>query len=159
YKDLAPLNPHLVNAYGQWKDLYAGDEINLPDDRESDSPDLAWVDRLRARGYVVMPGEPPPAPPGPTSPPIAKPGPRPVGCGAHHPQHPHAEVHHRRGRERRVEVVFFAAGEETEAVCAHDGACDASQCQLYDPREFDFHYTFDFDDDVGDLSIDVVDDQ
>jgi hypothetical protein len=79
YVDLNPLNPHLQQG-GNWHDLWAGDEINVPAD---------WVGPLRDAGYVVLDGDPPPEPAEDHPDPLAEPGPEAIGCGDHHPVHPH----------------------------------------------------------------------
>lgn len=52
YKELEPCNPHLMKGPGQWRNLYAGDEINLPQ---------TWTraerEKARARGYLIEPPE------------------------------------------------------------------------------------------------------
>jgi hypothetical protein len=56
YTELGPINPHLTDPPGSnhWKNLEAGDEINLPE---------SWASKLAARGYDIRrDGAPAPAP-------------------------------------------------------------------------------------------------
>lgn len=75
-------NQPLLKPTGGWRDLYAGDEIYLPEDWISE---FDAVGRLRAKGYQVEeweetpdpPPGPPPSPPTPPGPPPPPPGPPP----------------------------------------------------------------------------------
>jgi hypothetical protein len=127
YKKLEPLNPHLMRGPGQWKDLYANDQINLPDD---------WADALRAQ-YVIEddPKITPPPPPSTST------GKRANPCQAHHLDAPFASGQPRRGSERRAEAIFGRAPDEPLRICeSDDPACTTDSCDLYDPREYRFAY-------------------
>src|SRR5262249_25447858 len=69
YTELNPLNPHLCNSAGRWRDLWAGDQINIPAD---------WVEPLRAAGYDIR-VPPPPAPSPDALELMASPGPKATG--------------------------------------------------------------------------------
>jgi hypothetical protein len=128
--ELTNVNPHLLRGNGQWKDLYPGDEINLPDDE--------WANHDIRERYKVE--DDPKADPQPQ--PVVVALARAVGCREHHLQRPHATAPHRRASERRAEILFFAKEQEPLKTCADETltACDSHTCHTYDPREYDFAY-------------------
>lgn len=60
-----------------------------------------------------------------------------VGCGEHHPLTQNTVANRRSAIDRRVEILFFDAGEEPPLACHPSaGACDAKACDLYDPKRY-----------------------
>lgn len=61
-----------------------------------------------------------------------------VGCGENWPLESPARANFRSVADRRIELVFFEDRDLPHLDChARRGACDARQCQVYDPRFFD----------------------
>ncbi len=118
-RELEDDNPHLLRGPSQWRDIVAGDQITMPE---------AWPpEPLIARGFRVLPLSVDP----PTVEVTNIAAPRVTGCGARHESHPYADSPARRAKARHVEIVV----DDGEAIktCSHDGTCDTSTCNLYDP--------------------------
>jgi hypothetical protein len=137
YKQLGKINPHLLHGPDQWNDLRAGDEINLPDE--------SWAGALRANYQIE---DDPPAPP------AAARAKRAVPCQSHHLDAPFADDPSRRGSQRRAEVIFTRQEHRFFRICeTDDPICSTDACDLYDPREYVFHYREPAAAERGDLGV------
>lgn len=58
-----------------------------------------------------------------------------VGCGEYHPIDQVGRDNYHSQKNRRVEVQFFDPGEEPQLSCLK-GECEATECELYDPRAY-----------------------
>jgi hypothetical protein len=126
---LNPTKPLLPHDRG-WKPVWPGETVYLPD---------AWDDRvelLRAAGWDAHHGER--VEPKTPEPPHLEHAPRAVGCGDRHLEHPYAKAADRRAETRHVEIVVLP---DDALVCSHDGPCDTSACEVYDPMAYELLHT------------------
>jgi hypothetical protein len=128
YVEMNPLNPTKPKGASDrgWKPTYPGETVWLPDGWDP------FVEKLVAAGWHAFHGERD-APP-PPEPPHLEHAPRALGCGDHHLEHPYAKSPERRAEKRHAEVVILP---DDALACSHDGPCDMSTCDVYDPTAFD----------------------
>jgi hypothetical protein len=108
-----------------WEPTYPGETVWLPDDWDP------FVENLVAAGWHAFHGERDASPP--PEPPHLEHAPRAVGCCDHHLEHPYVKAAERRAEKRHVEVIVPP---EDALACNHDGPCNTTTCEVYDPIAF-----------------------